>query len=68
MKRILFPGLVGEMAKKGDTQEKLGKIIGINRVSIINKLSGRTEWTFNEIEAICKRYDKDFNELFKKSE
>ena len=66
MKNILFPGLVGEMARHGDTQEKLGEKIGLSRVSIINKLSGRNEWTFNEIEAICNYYKKDYYELFKK--
>lgn len=67
MKKILFPGLVGEMAKNGDTQEKLGKIIGLSRMSIINKMSGRTEWTISEIEAVCNHYKKDYHELFKKN-
>jgi len=67
MKKRLFPGLVGEMAKNGDTQETLGKVIGLCRASILNKLSGRNEWTYSEIEAICNYYKKDYNELFKKN-
>ena len=68
MKKILFPGLVGEMAKCGDTQKKLGDILNLNRVSIINKLSGKTEWTISEIDILCNHYKKNYYELFKKSE
>ena len=68
MKKVLYPELVGEMAKRGDTQEKLGEILGLTRASVLNKLAGKTEWTINEIDTICKHYKKDYYELFKKNE
>jgi DNA-binding XRE family transcriptional regulator len=68
MKKILFPGLVGEMAKNGDTQETLANKLELCRYTILNKLSGKTEWTIKEMEAVCKIYNKSLDELFTRNE
>lgn len=65
MKKILYPGLLGEMAKHGDTQKSLAELLGTHKNTICLKLSGKREWTIGEIEKICEHYDKDYYELFK---
>ena len=68
MKKIIYPGLVGEMAKRGDTQEVLAKLLGLPRESISRRLSGKIEWSISEIDKICEHYGKDYYELFKKED
>lgn len=65
MKVIKYPNLVGEMAKHGDTQKSLGKLLNITNGSVCKKLSGEREWTISEIDLICEHYKKDYYELFK---
>jgi len=64
-KRYKYPNILAEMARHGDTQGTLAKIIGMTRETLKNKLYGRTEWTIGEIEKICIYYEKDYYELFK---
>lgn len=68
MKKVKYPELAGEMAKHGDTQETLAKILGITYASVSRRLSGRIEWSISEIDKLCKHYKKDYYELFKKGE
>ena len=65
MKKVKYPGLVGEMARRGETQEVLAKLLGLPRGSISRRLSGETEWSISEIDKICNYYKKDYYELFK---
>lgn len=65
MKKKLYPGLLAEMARNGDTQTTLGEAIGLSRVAINLKLKGKNEWTIGEIEKICEYYKKDYYQLFK---
>lgn len=67
MKKVLYPNLVGEMAKCGDTQEVLAKLLNLPRGSISRRLSGETEWSISEIDKICNHYGKDYYELFKRN-
>ena len=60
-----YPNLVAEMAKNGDTQISLGKVIGLAKVTMCLKMSGKTEWTISEIDKICEHYKKNYYELFK---
>jgi transcriptional regulator with XRE-family HTH domain len=68
MKKIKYPELVGEMAKRGDTQESLAKLLGIPHSSISRRLSGEIEWSISEIDKLCEFYGKDYYELFKKND
>lgn len=66
MKKKKYPNLAAEMAKHGDTQAKIGKLLGITHPAISRRLSGEVDWSISEIEKICELYGKDFYELFKK--
>lgn len=66
MKKIVYPGLVGEMAKHGDTQKKLGEILGITVSNVYKRLSGKKDWSISEIEILCNHYNKNYYELFTK--
>ncbi len=66
MKKVIYPGLVAEMAKRGETQEVLSKLLGLRRESISRRMTGKLEWSISEIDKICEYYKKDFYELFKK--
>lgn len=68
MKKLKYPELVGEMAKHGDTQKTLAKLLDITYSSVSRRLSGRTEWSISEIEKLCEYYGKDYYELFKKND
>lgn len=66
MKKIKYPELVAEMAKNGHTQATIGKLLGVTHGSISRRLSGEIEWTISEIDELCKFYNKDYYQLFKK--
>lgn len=68
MKEVKYPGLVAEMARNGDKQKSLAKLLGISEPSISKRLSGKKEWSIGEIEKICEHYDKDYYELFKNND
>ena len=67
MKVIKYPGLVAEMAKHGDTQRTIAKLLGITSPNISTRFSGKVEWSISEIDKICEYYGKDYNELFKRA-
>lgn len=68
MKKIKYPELVGEMAKHGDTQESIGKLLGLAYSSVCRRLTGKTEWSISEIDKLCDYYNKSYEELFKKED
>ena len=55
---LKYPGLVSEMARKGDTYSDLGKLLILSDSSISRRMSGDIEWSIGEIEQICKHYRK----------
>ena len=65
MSDVKYPKLRIEMSKRGDTQEKLAKLLEISIASVNRRLQGKTRWTIGDIEKICERYGKDYYELFK---
>ena len=67
-KKILYPGLASEMAKRGITQDELAKVIGLTQSQISLRLNDITKWSIDEIEKICDYLGKSYNELFKKGE
>lgn len=64
-KEIKYPSLVAEMARRGINQGELAKIIISSQGSISRKIAGKNQWTIEEIDKICKYFDKDYYELFK---
>lgn len=67
MKTTKYLELAGEMARCGETQRTLAKLLGITPNAIWRRLTGRTEWTINEIDKICEHYQKSYEDLFKKN-
>lgn len=66
LKEIKYPNLLLEIKRYGETQDDLGKLLGKSRTTINFKLSGKSEWTIDEIEKICEHFGKDYYELFKR--
>lgn len=67
MKKVKYPELAGEMAKHGDTQKTIAKLLDLSIPSFSRRLSGEVDWSIGEIETLCKYYKKDYYELFKKN-
>ena len=63
-KTIIFPNLRAEKARRGDTNESLGALLGISPPSVARRLSGQIAWSINEIELLCKHYDMPYEILF----
>lgn len=68
MNKLKYPELVAEMAKHGDTQKTIAKLLGISNVSVCRRFSGKKEWSISEVDKICEHYNKNYYELFKKGE
>lgn len=66
MRETKFPELVGEIAKHGETQTKIANMLGISNNALWRRLTGRTEWTINEIDILCEHYNRNYHELFKR--
>ena len=65
MKQVKYPGLVAEMASRGENQKTIAKLLGRTGPNISKRFSGKKEWSIGEIEKICEYYGKDYYELFK---
>ena len=65
MKKPKYPEIRVEMARHGDTQSTLAKLLDITVTSISRRLSGEIDWRISEVETLCKYYNKSYDELFK---
>ncbi len=65
MKEIKFPNLRAEMAKRGDNQLTLARLLLNTQAGISRRLNGITNWQVEEIEKLCEYYGKDYYYLFK---
>lgn len=45
------------MLRTGDNQEDLGKVLGINRVGVSNRLAGKARWTLDDVEKLAAHWD-----------
>ena len=64
---VKFPELVAEMARSGENQASLSKLLGLPISAISRRLSGKVEFTKTEIDIICEHYSKTYEQLFKES-
>lgn len=60
-----YPNIIMEMARNGDTFDRIADLLGITRQTVVAKLNGKSDFGIGEIETLCKYYKKDFYELFK---
>lgn len=52
-------------AWKGDTQLELGRVLGLSKVTVAQRLGGRLTWTLKDVDALCKHYGVTFDQLTK---
>ena len=64
--RKLYKELKAEMVRHGDTQSDIGEYLGLTQPAISSRFKGITPWTIREIEMLCHKYKRPFEELFKK--
>lgn len=63
----LFPNLRAEQARRGLTNEEVGKRLGISRVSYEAKMK-TGKFKVSEAKTLCELYKRDFNYLFEESD
>ena len=69
MNSTQFPELVKQMKLKKEKLKDIAELIGQNHNSqITRRLTGEVKWTIGEVEILCKHYNMDFWELFKRKE
>lgn len=61
-----YPNLAAEMARRGETQKDLARLLVISEPSISMKMQGKRGFKMEEINAILDHYEKPFEELFRK--
>ena len=67
---VLYPVLVGEIAKRGIKKKVIAESIGVCDKSLNNKLNGRVPFTWPEVKLIRHRFfpDMDPEYLFKRAD
>lgn len=69
MKNTMFPEIVKQMDKRGERLKDLVDILGLTQLSQVSRrLSGEVEWTIGDVEILCKHYNMDLYELFRRKE
>lgn len=57
---VAYPVLAGEIAKRGIKKKAIAQSLGICDKALNNKLSGRTPFTWPEVQTITNRFFPDF--------
>ena len=67
--RIVYPNLVGEIAKRGIRRKDIASVLGISERALYTKLSGRVSFTWDEVVSMTERFFPGMNqmELFRKA-
>lgn len=69
MENTIFPEIVKQIKNNNETLQDVADILGLNYPSqITRRLTGEVEWTIGDVEILCKHYNMDFWELFKRKE
>ena len=53
-KRDLYPELCGKIRASFRTQGGLARAIGMHPSTLSSKLAGRTQWSYMDVEKICR--------------
>lgn len=64
MKKVPYPELAAEIAKSGELQSDIAKLLSIGQATACRKINGQTDWTLSEIKILCTHYKKSFEDLF----
>lgn len=65
-KTLLYPNLLAEMGRHGDTYSSLATLLGGSVSGVARRLNGTVEWSKSEIDTLCEHYDKSYDYLFSK--
>ena len=65
-KEIMYPNLIAEMAKRGDTYGTLAEILKTSISAVGRRINGTVEWSKSEIDTLCEHYKKPYSDLFGK--
>lgn len=58
MERIdLYPSLCGRIREKHRTQRAFAHAIGMNPSTLSMKLAGKSQWSYMDVERICRSLD-----------
>lgn len=69
MNNTIYPKLVEQMTLRNERLKDIVNLLGLKEKSqITRRLTGEIEWTIGEVEILCKHYNMDFWELFKRKE
>ena len=53
----LYPALCGKIREKYRTQGSLARAVGMSPSTLSGKLAGKTQWSFIDVEKICRVLD-----------
>lgn len=65
-KTLLFPNLLAEIARSGETKAIVAELLKISPPSLTRRLDGSIEWSKSEIDTLCDHYKKPYDYLFGK--
>ena len=69
MRNTEFPKIVELMQQNGEALQDLVNLLGYTQKSQVSRrLSGKVEWTIGDVEILCRHYNVDFYELFRRKE
>jgi hypothetical protein len=63
-KAVMYPNLVAEMAKRGETYGTLAELLQTSISAVGRRINGTVEWTKSEIDTLCDHYNKSYTDLF----
>ena len=64
IKKPTYPNLEAELGRYGLSYKKFGELIGLNKQTIVSRMTGNSEFKLPEIRRILKLFNKTFEELF----
>ncbi len=66
----VYPVLSGEIAKRGIKKKDIASSIGACGKALSNKLAGRSEFTWSQVQTICAEFFPDMTpeELFARAD
>ena len=67
-KQYKYYALQNEIKKHKENHVIVGDLIGITSRAVRYKLDGINQWTIGEIDTLCKHYNMDYYELFKRKD
>ena len=59
-----FPKLRAAMAERGITNQKLAKVLKINRDTMGHKLNGKADFTLKQAKVVADYFGKTIDEIF----